>query len=140
MAGRRSPVASAMVTVSAPKPNESGLTVRACLQPHAFTPEEDFVPGQPGLGAGRTLGLAEKLPLQPGNIAGRKAPGFRQRSAARNGDAGRAVGSQPQDIAPRPAVADKPEPHGPRTHLEPAIIRCGGRLGSKEPFELHPLI
>lgn len=125
--------------VSVPK-RTSPLSPFVPVSSRTLSPRKDFVPASQVLGRGADVGLAQKLPLQPGNLAGGKAPTFRRRSAARNSHAGRAVGSQPQDIAPRPAVADEPEPHRPRAHLEPVILRCRGRFGPKKPFELHPLI
>lgn len=85
-------------------------------------------------------GLPLKLFLKPGNIPLRKVLCFRKRSAARNGHAGGAVRPEAQDVAPRPPVADEPQTHGPCAGSQPVVLRLGGLLPPKEPFELHTLI
>lgn len=85
-------------------------------------------------------GLPLKLFLKPGNIPLRKVLCFRKRSAARNGHAGGAVRPEAQDVAPRPPVADEPQPHGPPARQQPVVLGLGGLLPPKEPFELHTLI
>ena len=141
MAGRRSPVAFGCAHDFGAKANQSGLPVTARLQPHAFPAEEDFCPSQPGLGPAGPRGLPQKLFLQPGNVPFGELSCVRQRSAARDGHAGGAVGTKAQDITPRPPVADEPEPHGLRAGQQPVPVRRDGRLGRpKEQFELHRVI
>jgi hypothetical protein len=81
--------------------------------------------------------LPQKLLLKPGNVSFRKASGFRDRARARNGHPRRPVGTQAQDIAPRPPVADEAQPYPPCAGDQPVVVRLGGPSGAKEPFELH---
>ena len=140
IAGRRSPAASATAHDFAAEADQSGLPVFAGLQPHAFAAEEDFRPGGQVCGPVRPQGLPQELLLQPRHVPFGKPLGFRNRTAARNGDAGGAVRTQAQDVAPRPPVANEAQPHAPRAGDQPVFVRRGGRPGAKEPFELHAMI
>ena len=62
--------------------NQTGLPIGAGLQPHPFSPKEDFRPRQPGLRPGWSQRLPQKLFLEPGNVPLRKPLCFRNRSAA----------------------------------------------------------
>jgi hypothetical protein len=117
-----------------------GLLVDVGFQTHPFSSKEYFRPGRPGLGPGWPQGLPKELSLDPGSIPLRKLLCFRKRSATRNSYAGGAVGTEAQDVAPRPPVADEPQSHGPPASQQPVVLGLGGLLPPKEPFELHTLI
>jgi hypothetical protein len=117
-----------------------GLRVDVDFQAHPFSPKEYFRPGRPGYGPGWPQGLPQKLFLKPGNIPLGELLCFRERSAARNSHAGGAVRTEAQDVAPRPPVADEPQPDGPPAGQQPVVLGLGGLLAPKEPFELHMLI
>ena len=120
--------------------DRSSLAVWLRHEPHTFAAKEDFRSRPPGLRLGWLQGLTQKLSLQPRHIPFREPPGLRERSAARNRDAGGTVGAEAEDITPCEPITDKPESHSPRAGDEPVVVRRGERFRSKAPFELHPTI
>ena len=84
--------------------------------------------------------LARLLLFEPAHVPLRELPRLRVRAAAGDGHARGAIGPQAQDIAPRPRVAHKAQPHPARASDQPIVVRRRGPSGSKEPFELHSQI
>ncbi len=120
--------------------DQSGVLVVAGLQPDPFTAEVDFRSERPGCRPRGSKGLPQELPLQPDHVLFGEPPGFGNRSASRNGHAGRTVRAQAQDVTPRSPVANKAESHAPGASDQPVFLCWRGSSGAKEPLELHAMI